>query len=70
MGHVEREIRENLPFSFRPQFLDAPYHLYMRVCPFVGWLVGWLVCPLVCPSVTHSLNSPKFDILPISTNIK
>ena len=59
-------------------FLVVSAQLYKRVFLSVRWSVRWLVGPLVGllirpsvrPSVTHSLNSPKFDNSPISTDRK
>ena len=45
---------------FGDTFLDAPSHLYNRLCPLVGLSVGW--------SVTHSLKTSKSCIF--STEIK
>ena len=40
----------------RKIFLDASSHLYIRVCPSVGWSVRWLVHRLVRLSVGWSVR--------------
>ena len=40
----------------------ASTHLYMRVCPSVGWLVGWLVRRSVCRSVGNHFFLQKVNL--------
>ena len=55
MSHLKTEKRFVILLIF---FLDAPLHLYMRVCPSVRMSVHPYVRPSVCPSIRMSIRPP------------